>query len=294
MKISTEDRSALLLERVVVHAIHDDEFGTRMYVTGPDEARAREVVGERLGDEIEITVCGDEPREILPRRCYGHMEREPGRLQLRYALHDEEHVNEIVVAEDDAQVVVFGTICAPMDLDVYETVGHPYHHRLDQPLGDREVIDAVTGVPVPLLQRLRRDRGAGGEDAVGQLGTSARFAILLSVSGDVMNRAERSLLDAIAAGELDDHLDALAAAVGARRELLHTVRSATRLMSLCEGDLVRINQRISPRYLAGLHGDGDRRRSRRRDDPARAAGGRFDNGRVRVPPLALDKLSSAA
>ena len=65
---------------------------------------------------------------------------------------------------------------------------------------------------------------------------------------------ERSLLDAIAAGDLDDHLDALAAAVGARRELLHTVRSVTRLMSLCEGDLVRINQRISPRYLARLHG----------------------------------------
>ena len=69
-----------------------------------------------------------------------------------------------------------------------------------------------------------------------------------------IDAAERSLLEAIAAGDLDDHLDALAAAIGARRELLHTVRSATRLMSLCEGDLVRINQRISPRDLAGLHG----------------------------------------
>jgi hypothetical protein len=36
-----------------------------------------------------------------------------------------------------------------MDLDVHETVGHPYHHRLGQPLGEREVIDAVTGFPVP-------------------------------------------------------------------------------------------------------------------------------------------------
>ena len=105
---------------------------------------------------------------------------------------------------------------------------------------------------------------------------------------------ERSLLDAIAAGELDDHLDALAAAVGARRDLLHTVRSATRLMSLCEGDLVRINQRISPRYLAGLHGtvvDVDHAAATiQLERPA----GRFDNGQVRVPPLALDKLSSAA
>ena len=90
-----------------------------------------------------------------------------------------------------------------------------------------------------------------------------------------MNRAERSLLDAVAAGELDEHLDALAAAVSARQQLLHTVRSATRLMSLCEGDIVRINGRISPRYLAGLHATVLDDRSRRRDGPARAAGRAF-------------------
>jgi hypothetical protein len=149
MKISTEDRSALLRERVVVHAIHDDEFGTRMYVTAPEDQRALDVVAERLGDEIEVNVCGDVPRNISPRRCYGQMEREPGRLQLRYALHDEEHVNEIVVAEDDERVVVFGTVCAPMDLEVEDTVGHPYHVYLKQPLGERTVIDAVSELPVP-------------------------------------------------------------------------------------------------------------------------------------------------
>ena len=103
--------------------------------------------------------------------------------------------------------------------------------------------------------------------------------------------AECSLLEAIAAGELDDHLDALAAAVGARRELLHTVRSATRSMSLCEGDLVRINQRISPRYLAGLHGTVlDIDHAAVTIELGRPVG-RFRNGHARVPPLALDKLS---
>jgi len=105
---------------------------------------------------------------------------------------------------------------------------------------------------------------------------------------------EASLLDAIAAGDLDDHLDALAAAVNARRELLHTVRSATKLMSLCEGDLVVINGRISPRYLAGLWGE-----VVDVDDGAATVQlvrpvGRFRTGRVRVPPLALDKLSPSA
>jgi len=57
---------------------------------------------------------------------------------------------------------------------------------------------------------------------------------------------ERSLLDAIAAGELDHHLTAIADAVHARRHLLHTVRSATALAELCIGDVVRINDTVSP------------------------------------------------
>ncbi len=105
---------------------------------------------------------------------------------------------------------------------------------------------------------------------------------------------ERSLLDAIAAGELDDHLGALAAAVHARRQLLLTVRSATALATLCVGDLVRINDRVSPRYLAGLHGtvvgvDGAAA-TVRLEHPV----GRFDSGQVRCPPLALDKLGRVA
>jgi hypothetical protein len=109
-----------------------------------------------------------------------------------------------------------------------------------------------------------------------------------------MDAAQRSLLDAIAAGDLDDYLDALAAAIGARRELLHTVRSATRLMSLCEGDLVRINQRISPRYLAGLYGTVVELDHAAATIELEHPVGRFETGRVRVPPLALDKLSPAA
>jgi len=103
---------------------------------------------------------------------------------------------------------------------------------------------------------------------------------------------EGSLLDAIADGQLDDHLTALPEAVEARRRLLHTVRSATALATLCVGDHVRINHDVSPRYLAGLQGtivDID-------DHGATipSAVGRFSTGRVRCPPLALEKLAGAA
>ena len=48
--------------------------------------------------------------------------------------------------------------------------------------------------------------------------------------------AERSLLDAIAEGELDDHLGAIAAAVEARRQLLHTIDSGSGVITVtCTG-----------------------------------------------------------
>ena len=70
--------------------------------------------------------------------------------------------------------------------------------------------------------------------------------------------SERSLLDAIAEGELDDHLGAIAAAVDARRRLLHTIDSSHLLATLCVGDRVRISQRVSPRYLAASTGQSSR------------------------------------
>lgn len=103
---------------------------------------------------------------------------------------------------------------------------------------------------------------------------------------------ERSLLDAIADGRLDNHLTALADAVHARQHLLHTVRSATALATLCVGDPVRINHTASPRYLHGIHGTivdlDDEAATVRLRRPV----GRFHSGQIRCPPLALDKLAA--
>lgn len=105
---------------------------------------------------------------------------------------------------------------------------------------------------------------------------------------------EPSLLDAVVDGELDDHLTALAEAIDARRRLLHTVRSATALATLRVGDLVRINHAISPRYLVGLLATiveiDDHAATLELQRPV----GRFSTGRLRCPPLALDRLVGAA
>jgi hypothetical protein len=101
---------------------------------------------------------------------------------------------------------------------------------------------------------------------------------------------ERQLLDAIAAGELDEHLVAIADAVHARRELLHAVRSATAIAQLCVGDTVMLNSNVRPRYLAHelavITELGEHWVTLRLARPV----GRFGDGEIRCPPLAVRNL----
>lgn len=101
---------------------------------------------------------------------------------------------------------------------------------------------------------------------------------------------ERQLLDAIAAGELDEHLVAIADAIHARRQLLHTVRSARAIAELCVGDRVMFTNRIRPLYLehelAEVTEVDDRTVTVRLWRPV----GRFGERELRCPPLALRKL----
>lgn len=104
---------------------------------------------------------------------------------------------------------------------------------------------------------------------------------------------ERQLLDAIASGELDEHLVAIADALRARRELLHTVRSATAIAQLCVGDAVMFNGKVRPRYLehelAAVTELDEHWVTLRLVRPV----GRFRDGELRCPPLAVRKLGPA-
>ena len=101
----------------------------------------------------------------------------------------------------------------------------------------------------------------------------------------------RQLLDQIATGELDEHLVAIADAVHARRELLHTVRAATAIAELCVGETVMFTSRIRPRYLehelAVIEELDDHWVTVRLWRPV----GRFRDGALRCPPLALRKVA---
>jgi hypothetical protein len=102
--------------------------------------------------------------------------------------------------------------------------------------------------------------------------------------------SERLLLDAIASGELDEHLTAIAEAIRTRRELLHTVEAAKAFAGFAIGDTVRFNRRIRPRYLNGEPSTitelEDGWVTVRLWRPV----GRFTSADVRCPPLALEKV----
>ena len=105
---------------------------------------------------------------------------------------------------------------------------------------------------------------------------------------------ERLLLDQIAAGELDPHLTAIAEAVHARHELLHTVNSQKALAMLSVGDRVRINRNASPQYLHGVHGIVTELDGHTALVCVHRPIGRFKSGEIRCPPLVLDRLNPAA
>ena len=52
------------------------------------------------------------PRRLAPRSFTAHCEREPGRLQLRLVLARDEHVDDIVVDEEEDRIVAFAAVCS--------------------------------------------------------------------------------------------------------------------------------------------------------------------------------------
>jgi hypothetical protein len=104
---------------------------------------------------------------------------------------------------------------------------------------------------------------------------------------------ERLLLGQIADGALDPHLSALAQAIDARLQLLHTVRSVTALAMLNIGDRVQINHHARPRYLHGVQGTIMELDERTATICIHRPVGRFTSGEIRCPPLALDRLNPA-
>ena len=107
----------------------------------------------------------DTPRRLTPRSFTAHCEREPGRLQLRLVLGRDEHVDDIVVDEEEDRIVAFAAVCSPTIGGHPEQMEGPFHVYLEEPLGERKVIDALSGRELPyrnVLAELAVEYGLNG------------------------------------------------------------------------------------------------------------------------------------
>jgi hypothetical protein len=139
--VDTEQNVGLLRDGVIL--VRNDTHAVT--VAGGDESRVTEVVARVLGEDVEIDLVGNIAREIRPRTCLAYREREPRRLQLRIVLQRDEHVDELVFAEDDETVVVYATVCTAIDGEEGDECDVPHHLWLERPLGDRVVVDGTNG-----------------------------------------------------------------------------------------------------------------------------------------------------
>src|SRR3954454_18119953 len=105
--VAVKDQAALLRQGVALIDAELRDGRLIVEVTGAPEERARAVVAKRLGPgtrvngvdrpATRVTVVDDLPRRLYARPAIGHMEREEGRLQLRYVLWPEEHMADVIV-----------------------------------------------------------------------------------------------------------------------------------------------------------------------------------------------------
>ena len=110
----------------------------------------------------------DTPRRLTPRSAVAYCEREPGRLQVRLVVDRDEHIDDIVVDENDDSVVVFASICSPTTGACRDQIEAPFHVYLEEPLGERRVVDALSGRELPyrhVLAELAAEQALRSGDA---------------------------------------------------------------------------------------------------------------------------------
>jgi hypothetical protein len=203
--VAVKDQAALLRQGVALIDAELRDGRLIVEVTGAPEERARTVVAKRLGPTTRVTVVDDLPRRLYARPAIGHMEREEGRLQLRYVLWPEEHMADVIVIEDDESVVVLGLVCVAAACEPGDACEVPTHVYLDAPLGGRRVYDGCSGEEIPyknvwikIQERIDREGwplDASGETAHadGRPNLEERFAELLRgvpVEGPAESRSD--------------------------------------------------------------------------------------------------------
>ena len=145
---------AQLLRRGVAVLAEEEHRGTR-FLTVSSYNRDRTALVSELLPDVQVDWAGRTARQIVPARCVGWRKKADDVLRVWIALHTDEHIDEVVAAENDDEVVVLAFACTPTAGSEGGWRSEPIRVDLDSPIGDRQVICGFSG------EVLRRESGAG-------------------------------------------------------------------------------------------------------------------------------------
>ena len=139
-------RAELLARGVVVLKARCSVRGEMTLSVAADRIEsAMESVPKLLGEHWVVDWLGPTPRQIVPAPILSYRDRGMGGIKLFVALGEEEHVDEVLLAEDDEKVVLAAYVCSP-------ALPTGSRHRIDavkryakRSLDGRPVIDRLTG-----------------------------------------------------------------------------------------------------------------------------------------------------
>ena len=142
-QLSADVRSAQaeLLRRGVV-ILAEEEFKGRRTVTVSSFVRewAEAGVAELL-PEVTLDWAGHTPHRIVPAECQSWQRKADDAIRVWVTVREDEHLVETRLAEDEEKIVVLAFVSSPSDGGFGPPHGEPAMLYLDQPVGDRPVLD---------------------------------------------------------------------------------------------------------------------------------------------------------
>jgi len=108
---------------------------------------AHEALAELLPG-VEVDWVGRTPRETVPARCVGWRDKGGDMIRVWVSVRDDQHIDEVIVAESDEEIVVLPFVCCPSAGWTGRRHEDPAHIHLRAPLGDRAVVCGFSGQPL--------------------------------------------------------------------------------------------------------------------------------------------------
>jgi hypothetical protein len=140
---AVEAARAELLRRGIVVVREREEAGEPVVeVTCADPEWPESAIPELLPG-FTHTYLGRMPREIYPTPCLSWRPKGEREIRLWARVHEDEHLDEVVVAEDERQVLVEVFVCTPTGGSDKREHAEPVRIELRDPIGDREVVDLL-------------------------------------------------------------------------------------------------------------------------------------------------------